>query len=131
MLHNDDQQGYWIIVSGRVYDMNEFNDMHPGGAKIIQSYSGMDATIAYQKVEHHINSEVDAMLGMYELGVLRTPNFGQEWGVALSNKGLRIDYSAGCLLRLGRCAVHDRRDRKCGTERFSYPPEPFTDIETV
>jgi len=50
----------------------------------------MDATIAYQKVEHHINSEVDAMLGMYELGVVRTPDFGQAWGVALSSKGLRL-----------------------------------------
>ena len=51
VLHNDDEQGYWIIVSGRVYDMNVFNYMHPGGAKIIQSYSGMDATIAYQKAD--------------------------------------------------------------------------------
>jgi len=90
VLHNDDEHGYWIIVSGRVYDVNEFNHIHPGGAKIIQSYSGMDATIAYQKIEHHLNSEVDAMLGMYELGVLRTPDFGQEWGVALSSKGMRL-----------------------------------------
>ncbi len=90
VLHNDDEHGYWIIISGRVYDVNEFNHIHPGGAKIIQSYSGMDGTLAYQKIEHHLNSEVDAMLGMYELGVLRTPDFGQEWGVAMSSKGLRL-----------------------------------------
>ncbi len=90
VLHNDDEHGYWIIVSGRVYDMTEFNHIHPGGAKIIQSYSGMDGTVAYQKIEHHINSEVDAMLGMYELGVIRTPDFGEAWGVALSDKGLRL-----------------------------------------
>ncbi len=87
--HNDDEHGYWLIISGRVYDMNVFNHMHAGGSKILQSYAGMDATRAYQKVEHHINSEVDAMLSMYELGVLRVPEFGQEWGVALSGKRMR------------------------------------------
>jgi sulfite reductase alpha subunit-like flavoprotein len=90
VLHNDDDHGYWVIISGRVYDVNEFNHIHPGGAKIIQSYSGLDATLAYQKIEHHTNSEVDAMLGMYELGVVRMLDFGQEWGVALPDKGLRV-----------------------------------------
>lgn len=90
VLHNNDEHGYWIIISGRVYNMNEFNHLHPGGMKIIQSYAGMDGTVAYQKIEHHVNSEVDAMLGMYELGVIRNLDFGQEWGVALSDKGLRL-----------------------------------------
>ena len=45
--------------------------------------------VLYQKIEHHTNSEVDAMLGMYELGVVRMLDFGQEWGVALSDKGWR------------------------------------------
>ncbi|MEO8395562.1 MAG: cytochrome b5 domain-containing protein, partial [Chloroflexota bacterium] len=130
VLHNDDEQGYWIIVSGRVYDMNEFNYMHPGGAKIIQSYSGMDATIAYQKVEHHINSEVDAMLGMYELGVVRTPNFGQAWGVALSNRGMRTITLRDAfyawvdvlymIVEIENAVLNDFRIRH----------EPFTDIET-
>ena len=131
VLHNDDEQGYWIIVSGRVYDMNEFNSMHPGGAKIIQSYSGMDATIAYQKVEHHSNSEVDAMLGMYELGVLRSPNFGQEWGVALSSKGLRFITVRDAfyawvdvlymIVEIENAVLNDFRIRN----------EPFMDIETL
>lgn len=129
-LHNDDEHGYWIIISGRVYDMNEFNHIHPGGAKIIQSYSGMDGTMAYQKVEHHINPEVDAMLGMVELGVLRTPDFGQEWGVAVSDKGLRLvtlrdAYQAWTdllhmLVEIENAVQNDFRVRH----------EPLTDIET-
>ncbi len=130
VLHNDDEQGYWIIINGRVYDVNEFNHIHPGGAKIIQSYSGMDATVAYQKIEHHVNPEVDAMLGMYELGVLAVPNFGQEWGVALSNKGLRVitlrdAYYAWVdllymIVEIENAILNDFRIRH----------EPFTDIET-
>jgi sulfite reductase alpha subunit-like flavoprotein len=130
VLHNNDERGYWIIISGRVYDVNEFNHIHPGGMKIIQSYAGMDGTVAYQKIEHHINSEVDAMLGMYELGVLRILDFGREWGVALSDKGLRLitlrdAYYAWVdllfmVMEIENALLNDFRVRH----------EPLTDIET-
>jgi hypothetical protein len=130
VLHNDDENGYWIIISGRVYDMNEFNHIHPGGMKIIQSYAGMDGTVAYQKIEHHINSEVDAMLGMYEMGVIRPLDFGQAWGIALTDKGLRLitlrdAYFAWVdllymVIEIENALANDFRVRH----------EPLTDIET-
>ena len=90
----------------------------------------MDATIAYQKVEHHVNSEVDAVLGMYEIGVLRVPDFGQEWGVALSPKGLRFITLRDAfhawvdmlymIVEIENAVLNDFRIRR----------EPFTDIET-
>jgi sulfite reductase (NADPH) flavoprotein alpha-component len=89
IMHNDDTLGYWLMINGRIYDMNEFGHMHPGGLKIIQSYSGMDATFAYEQIEHQSNPEVDSMLSMYELGVMKTPQFGQHWGIAISKNGLR------------------------------------------
>lgn len=128
--HNNDEQGYWIVISGRVYEMREFNHIHPGGAKIIQSYSGMDGTLAYQKVEHHINPEVDSMLGMFELGVVRTPDFGQEWGVAVSDNGLRF-----VTLRDTYLAWTDLLQMLVEIENavqndFRVRYEPLTDIET-
>ncbi|MBK8135600.1 MAG: cytochrome b5 domain-containing protein [Chloroflexi bacterium] len=128
--HNSGEQGYWIVISGRVYEMREFNHIHPGGAKIIQSYSGMDGTLAYQKVEHHINPEVDSMLGMFELGVVRTPDFGQEWGVAVSDKGLRF-----VTLRDTYLAWTDLLQMLVEIENavqndFRVRYEPLTDIET-
>ncbi len=131
VLHNDDQHGYWIIVSGRVYDMNEFNHMHPGGAKIIQSYSGMDATLAYQKVEHHVNSEVDAMLGMYELGVLRLPDFGQRWGVALASGGLRLITLRDAFYAWVDLLFMIVEIENAVLNDFRIRDEPFTDIETT
>ncbi len=89
VTRNNDEAGYWLAINGRVYDMNEFSHMHPGGLKIIQSYSGMDATFAYEQIEHQNNPEVDSMLSMYEIGVLKAPQFGQVWGIAVSNEGLR------------------------------------------
>jgi sulfite reductase (NADPH) flavoprotein alpha-component len=88
--HNNDQDGYWMIISGRVYDLTEFAHLHPGGLKIIRSYAGMDATAAYQKVLHDVNSEVDAMLGLYEIGAVRRLDFGSAWSVAVSPQGLQL-----------------------------------------
>lgn len=90
VLHNNHTDGFWMVINGRVYDMNEFGHLHPGGFKIIHSYAGMDGTQAYEKVLHHINPEVDSMLGMYELGVVRRLDFGMEWGVVVGPDGLRF-----------------------------------------
>lgn len=90
VLRNNPDDGYWMILNGRIYDLTEFAHLHPGGEKIVRSYAGMDATAAYQKVLHHINPEVDAMLGMYEIGVVQRLDFGTAWKVAVSPKGLRF-----------------------------------------
>ncbi|MEW5961813.1 MAG: cytochrome b5 domain-containing protein, partial [Chloroflexota bacterium] len=90
VLHNTDETGYWLVIDGRVYDLNEFRHLHPGGFKIIHAYAGLDATIAYRKVLHHVNPEVDSMLGMYEIGVVRRLDFGMEWGVVVGPAGLRF-----------------------------------------
>ena len=86
-LHNDEENGYWMIIDGRVYDLTEFAHLHPGGLKIIREYTGMDATQAYQNILHNANPEIDSMLGMYEIGVVRRLNFGMAWGVLIGPKG--------------------------------------------
>ena len=88
-LHNDDEHGYWMIIDGRVYDVTEFAHLHPGGIKVIREYTGMDATQPYQKILHNVNPEVDSMLGMYEIGMVRRLNFGMAWGVYISPDGLK------------------------------------------
>lgn len=87
-LHNNDSDGYWMIVDGRVYDLTEFAHLHPGGFKIIREYTGMDATHAYQKILHHSNPEVNSLLGMYEIGLVRRLHFGMAWGVLIGADGL-------------------------------------------
>lgn len=90
VLHNTPADGYWIVVDGRVFDVTEFIYQHVGGERIIIDYAGMDATGAYRGVLHHINSEVDAMLGMYELGHMHRLQFNGSWGVILSPDGLKF-----------------------------------------
>jgi sulfite reductase (NADPH) flavoprotein alpha-component len=78
-----------MIIDGRVYDVTEFAQLHPGGAKIIREYTGMDATQPYQKILHSVNPEVVSMLGMYEIGKIRRLYFGMKWGVYVSSEGLK------------------------------------------
>jgi sulfite reductase alpha subunit-like flavoprotein len=90
IMRNTVDAGQWMIVSGKVYDMGEFMHQHVGGPQIVQHYLGMDATSAYEGVLHHVNSEVDAMLGMYELGKMHRLHFEDAWSVALTPDGLRF-----------------------------------------
>ncbi|MCI0647764.1 MAG: hypothetical protein L0346_23140 [Chloroflexi bacterium] len=90
VTRNNEAEGFWMILNGRVYDLSEFAHLHPGGLKIIQSYAGMDATHAYRTALHDINPEVDAMLGMFKLGAVRRLRFGQAWGVAVGENGLQV-----------------------------------------
>jgi L-lactate dehydrogenase (cytochrome) len=38
----------WVIISGQVYDVTEFLDQHPGGAKVILQQAGDDATEVFK-----------------------------------------------------------------------------------
>ncbi|KAH9944576.1 glyoxylate dehydrogenase [Amylocystis lapponica] len=44
------RESCWIIVHGKVYDVTEFLDEHPGGSRIILKYAGKDATEAYEPI---------------------------------------------------------------------------------
>ncbi|GFZ46812.1 Cytochrome b2, mitochondrial [Saitozyma sp. JCM 24511] len=48
--HNSREKGVWIVIHGKVYDMTDFLDEHPGGAEIILKYAGMDATEEYDPI---------------------------------------------------------------------------------
>jgi sulfite reductase (NADPH) flavoprotein alpha-component len=54
----------------------------------VRNHVGLDATAAYRKVLHHAHSEIDAQLAMYEIGHLRRLDFGDRWGVVLTEDGL-------------------------------------------
>lgn len=35
----------WLVISGKVYNVTNFMKRHPGGARIMSSYGGQDATV--------------------------------------------------------------------------------------
>ncbi|MCB9640671.1 MAG: hypothetical protein H6727_17380 [Myxococcales bacterium] len=88
--HNLPSKSLWLIIRGQVYDVTKFAHLHPGGDNILISNAGLDATRPYEKIEHHANSEVDAMLDMYKIGAVRRLNLSVGWGVALLPEGPKV-----------------------------------------
>lgn len=48
--HNNADKGMYIIVDSSVYDVTNFVDEHPGGAKILKRVAGKDASKQFWKV---------------------------------------------------------------------------------
>jgi sulfite reductase (NADPH) flavoprotein alpha-component len=71
VLHSEPDDGIWMAIDGRVYDLTAFAEIHPGGQKLIHSFAGMDATRSYRIVEHHLDPSIDALLSVFEIGSMR------------------------------------------------------------
>lgn len=69
--HNN-SDSCWLIVNQNVYDVTSYINQHPGGAELINSYCGLDATTAFNNKggngQH--SPEAQQMLTQYLLGPL-------------------------------------------------------------
>lgn len=82
--HNNTEHGYWLIIDNQVYDLSSFIYLHPGGNTIIKAYAGIDASIPYQQVSHHLDPSINAQREIYKIGTVNTLNFANAWGIYLT-----------------------------------------------
>lgn len=47
--HNSPEKGVWVALNGHVYDVTEFYQSHPGGARILLHYAGQNASTIFNK----------------------------------------------------------------------------------
>ena len=64
----------WVAVHGRVYDMTEFAEIHPGGSEMIQELAGKDVSQVFDAL--HAPDVLDRPdVQRYQVGVLeQEPN---------------------------------------------------------
>jgi cytochrome b involved in lipid metabolism len=61
----------WIVRKGRVYNVTEFVNDHPGGDDLITQFAGMDIANAMEDENEHLHSEsAYAILEEYLVGKL-------------------------------------------------------------
>jgi L-lactate dehydrogenase (cytochrome) len=72
------RQSCWIAIHGTVWDVTSFVDKHPGGASLILSQSGKDATSAYE--DFHSLELAEQTLGLdAKRGVLRSETAAEKF----------------------------------------------------
>ncbi|RKP13282.1 cytochrome b5 [Piptocephalis cylindrospora] len=66
--HTERSTGLWMAIHGKVYDVTNFIEEHPGGEDILFEQGGTDATEAFEDVGH--SEEARASLMEYLVGPL-------------------------------------------------------------
>ncbi|KAL4888251.1 FMN-dependent dehydrogenase-domain-containing protein [Aspergillus ambiguus] len=78
VLSHNSPNDCWIVIDGKVWDVTQFAQDHPGGASTIYRYAGKDATQAYSEV--HAASVVTENLSPESLkGSLDISTITAEW----------------------------------------------------
>lgn len=66
--HNS-RDSAWVVYDGKVYDLTDFVNLHPGGQGAILRAAGTDATSAFDRVNSHKDAEM-LTLKTYYIGDL-------------------------------------------------------------
>jgi len=53
---HDVEEDMWIVIEGKVYDVTEYLEKHPGGSGVICEVAGADATEEYNDAGHRFVS---------------------------------------------------------------------------
>lgn len=64
------KENNYIVIDSNVYDLKEFEETHPGGAKVLQYFRGKDASEKFHKVEKH-TEEIKSRLSSFLIETLQ------------------------------------------------------------
>ncbi|KAI9574823.1 cytochrome b5-like heme/steroid binding domain-containing protein [Boletus coccyginus] len=92
---NNSKQNLWVAIHGKVYNVTEFVDEHPGGDEVIISEGGAckDATEAFEDVGH--SDEARELLSGLLVGDLEESNAPSKSKKASSNPAVHSAVEKG------------------------------------
>jgi cytochrome b involved in lipid metabolism len=68
---HDSEDDLWVVIDGKVYDLTEYVDEHPGGGEAIAKNAGKDVTVGFNGPQHP--SRVFDIVEDYRVGTLVAP----------------------------------------------------------
>lgn len=63
----------WLVIGGKVYDVTNFLEEHPGGDEVLLSATGKDATDDFEDVGH--SNSAREMMDQYYIGEIDPSTF--------------------------------------------------------
>lgn len=68
VARHDNIDDLWVVMNGKVYDLTQFVNEHPGGEEVLLLSAGKDATDCFDSIGH--SDEAKLRRKIYEIGVL-------------------------------------------------------------
>jgi len=65
------QDNNYIVIDNNVYNFIEFEQKHPGGAKVLEYYRGKNATEKFYKIAQHTEKIKESLIN-FKVGVLHS-----------------------------------------------------------
>ncbi|XP_047323919.1 cytochrome b5-like [Impatiens glandulifera] len=95
--HNH-QKDCWLIISGKVFDVTQFLDDHPGGDEVLITATGKDATDDFEDVGH--SDSAREMLDKYLIGEIDVNTLPLKDQYIPPPKGVQNDSSSSVFIKL-------------------------------
>ncbi|GMH78864.1 hypothetical protein TL16_g07960 [Triparma laevis f. inornata] len=73
VARNNGEGKFWVSYKGKVFDLTDYLDMHPGGDNILLDKGGQDCTMEFLEAHGKATKDVEAIMSVYEIGVLKEP----------------------------------------------------------
>ncbi len=79
----------WIIIRGRVYDITNFLDDHPGGPSVLADVAGTDATEQFERAGHP--DSVHKVMNKFHIGVIESATTNSESSATTATSELLVE----------------------------------------
>ena len=66
--HTERDNGVWMTIHNKVYDVTKYLDEHPGGEEVLMDRAGADASVDFEDVGH--SKDARNQLAKFEIGEL-------------------------------------------------------------
>ncbi|CAH1776574.1 unnamed protein product, partial [Owenia fusiformis] len=111
--------GLWVVIHGRVYDIQDFKSNAPCGAEVLLDYAAKDATEVFEQVFH--TDKARAMMNNYYIGNYLDPDHDVVQTTDTSTAGSPlIDTERTLALLLGLHASYQARSTPLSHDELEY-----------